>query len=81
MRAVLRLAVQNHGWAATQAGLKITVSLGLSERQQVETPAQWFARTDAAIYQAKHQGRNQVVQAAESPVASPITTDGAVDLA
>jgi len=59
----LRLAVQDHDWAAIQPGLTVTVSLGLSARQDGETVGQWFVRTDAALYQAKREGRNRVVQA------------------
>ncbi len=62
----LRLAVQNYDWEATQPGLKITLSQGLSGCQEHEALAHWFARTDAALYQAKDQGRNRVVQTAES---------------
>jgi diguanylate cyclase (GGDEF)-like protein len=60
---VLRLAVQDHDWEAIQAGLKITVSLGLSPQEEGETLDKWFARTDAALYRAKNQGRNRVVHA------------------
>lgn len=39
----------------------ITVSIGVSERVRGDTLQTWVARTDAALYQAKAGGRNQVV--------------------
>lgn len=40
----------------------VTLSIGLAEWAAFETPEQLIARADAALYQAKHQGRNRVVQ-------------------
>jgi diguanylate cyclase (GGDEF)-like protein len=40
-----------------------TVSLGMSEAPQHTTLDQWIARADAALYQAKQQGRNRVITA------------------
>jgi diguanylate cyclase (GGDEF)-like protein len=39
----------------------VTVSLGLSHVSRDDTPETWYARTDAALYRAKHTGRNRVV--------------------
>ncbi len=41
---------------------KVTLSIGLAEWAAFETPEQLIARADAALYQAKHLGRNRVVQ-------------------
>jgi diguanylate cyclase (GGDEF)-like protein len=47
-------AGQEHGVVTVSVGvMRITQPLG-------ETPDQWFALTDAALYEAKRQGRNQV---------------------
>lgn len=38
----------------------ITASIGVAECQAAETREQWFERADAALYQAKACGRNQI---------------------
>jgi diguanylate cyclase (GGDEF)-like protein/hemerythrin-like metal-binding protein len=45
----------------------ITVSIGGAECMPEETWEQWFQRADAALYQAKTNGRNQIQFASESP--------------
>ncbi|MFT3857887.1 MAG: GGDEF domain-containing protein [Aquabacterium sp.] len=40
---------------------RVTVSIGFTEVQLSETPSVAFARADQAVYEAKHEGRNQVV--------------------
>ncbi len=44
-------------------GVLITFSAGVAERSTGETPASLIPRADAALYQAKHRGRNQVIGA------------------
>ncbi len=39
----------------------LTVSIGGALLRPTEGPDAWFARADAALYRAKHQGRNQAV--------------------
>lgn len=39
----------------------LTVSLGVASRRKQDDPSSLFARADQALYQAKHRGRNQVV--------------------
>lgn len=41
----------------------VTASVGVAEAQPDDTAASWVARADAAMYLAKQQGRNQVVDA------------------
>ncbi|MCK6545217.1 GGDEF domain-containing protein [Myxococcota bacterium] len=45
--------------------LAITVSIGVSQIGDVEPPETWFARTDRALYAAKAQGRDRLVEAAK----------------
>jgi diguanylate cyclase (GGDEF)-like protein len=40
---------------------KVTVSVGFTEVQHNDTPSLAFSRADQGVYQAKHQGRNQVL--------------------
>ena len=45
----------------------LTVSIGVAECMPDETWEHWFQRADAALYQAKANGRNQVQFAPETP--------------
>jgi diguanylate cyclase (GGDEF)-like protein len=47
----------------------MTVSVGVCDVTQVQDMEHWFKRADAALYQAKHNGRNRVELAA--PLAEP----------
>ena len=40
---------------------KVTISLGFTEVMHNDTPSVAFSRADQGVYQAKHQGRNQVL--------------------
>ncbi|WP_070987898.1 GGDEF domain-containing protein [Halofilum ochraceum] len=40
--------------------LGITVSISVAEAEPEDTLTSWFASVDAMLYQAKHDGRNQV---------------------
>ncbi|MBL8251619.1 MAG: GGDEF domain-containing protein [Candidatus Competibacter sp.] len=42
-------------------GRIITASIGGALLQKDESPEAWFSRADAALYRAKHQGRNRAV--------------------
>jgi diguanylate cyclase (GGDEF)-like protein len=58
-----------------QAAEPVTVSIGVAELRNGETVAQWLARADAALYQAKYEGRNRVV--GEASAGTPRTPKGA----
>jgi len=63
LRMGLREAALPH--AASPLAGEVTLSMGLVSGQAMQTssPAQWLAQADLALYQAKAQGRNCVVQA------------------
>ena len=48
------------------AGERITVSIGVAAHLPGESIARWAGRADAALYQAKSQGRNCVVCAGDT---------------
>ena len=53
-------AVRTAGPADWAAGLKVTASFGVVERQAGETLEHMIGRADAALYQAKRDGRDRV---------------------
>jgi diguanylate cyclase (GGDEF)-like protein len=48
---------------AREGGWNISVSVGLAQLAEGETSEQWMVRADRALYTAKHEGRNRVVEA------------------
>jgi len=57
----LRQRVALHGWDAVAPGLAVTLSIGLTSAPPYDADA-LTARADAALYRAKTEGRNRVVQ-------------------
>lgn len=57
-----RLCHETQGLSQSLAkpGLNVTVSIGLACSDHYVSPAEILAAADLALYQAKHQGRNQV---------------------
>lgn len=60
----VRLQVQQHPFSVQS---RITVSIGISEYAPDEAIDSCIKRADDALYQAKHQGRNQIVEAHVHP--------------
>jgi len=59
----IREALQTHSIAFGKTSLKITLSMGVTDYRQGEALEMFMARADAALYQAKEQGRDRVVRA------------------
>jgi len=59
----LRKAVENNAFRYNNENLKITISIGVtSDIQDVNTPWEMFDLADKALYDAKENGRNRVVE-------------------
>lgn len=53
-------------------GMPVTVSIGAAVLHAGEDNAHWLVRADAAMYEAKHQGRNRAVIADGPDAATPV---------
>ena len=56
----LRSVVAGHAWSALALDLDVTCSIGLTMCRAGEGSAEMLARADAALYQAKSEGRNAI---------------------
>jgi diguanylate cyclase len=56
---LMRKRVESCGFHFHGAPVPITISCGLSQFREGDSPEQAFARADAALYRAKAQGRNR----------------------
>jgi diguanylate cyclase (GGDEF)-like protein len=63
----IRAAVDWHPWGQLQAGLQVTLSIGVAQRQPGESVHDALARADACMYAAKRHGRNRVESDATAP--------------
>ena len=65
----IRHAVAAHGWGAVlgEQAPAVTVSAGIATWRRDESPEAVLARADAALYDAKHLGRNRSVLAGGVP--------------
>jgi diguanylate cyclase (GGDEF)-like protein len=61
----LRLAIERHPWEDLSPGLRVTMSVGVTARQEECTVKALLERADACLYRAKHLGRNRVVTCRE----------------
>ena len=57
----IRLAIQAIDCSSFAPGLKLTVSIGLSERTGLSHHEKLASKADAKLYEAKRNGRNQVM--------------------
>ena len=60
----LRRAIENQEWPKQ---LKITASFGVAQMMEGESPTEFIARADKALYVAKAQGRNCVRSSTHGP--------------
>ncbi|MEH3055016.1 MAG: GGDEF domain-containing protein [Patulibacter minatonensis] len=62
-----------HAWRVdrTVDGLALTVSIGVTDRDVIDTTGTLLMRADAAVYRAKADGRDRVVLAGEDRVLRP----------
>lgn len=67
----MRLGVANSGLHASGEPLQITVSGGLAMFASGDDPAAVFERADAALYRAKHEGKNRIVLAEDASKRKP----------
>ena len=58
----LRVAVERYAWDDVAVGLLVTVSIGLCTQVTSTDTAEILSCADAALYKAKHAGRNQVAE-------------------
>lgn len=56
----LRIAVAEFDWRTTAAGLKVSVSIGVTNVTAEDAVDGALTRADECLYQAKHAGRNQM---------------------
>lgn len=56
----LRLEVAAYPWSTVAPGLRVTLSIGLSDELSVPTYEKLVALADGKLYEAKHSGKNQV---------------------
>jgi diguanylate cyclase (GGDEF)-like protein len=59
----LRLLIEGHDWDRLAPQLRVTASFGVASWQGDVAASELMARADAAMYRAKREGRNRVVQA------------------
>ena len=63
----IRHSVENYNFQSIAPGLKVTLSVGMSQYQPYERVEDSLARADSALYRAKNAGRNCVVVADMPP--------------
>jgi len=68
----LRQSIMAEPFATDAGPLRITISIGVAESSKLDTLKTLIARADAALYNAKHAGRNCVV-VSETPQADSHT--------
>jgi diguanylate cyclase (GGDEF)-like protein len=74
-RVFERFRQNMQAYAFPQVG-QVTISLGFTSVHSNDTPSAAFSRADQAVYQAKHQGRNQTLCFENLVSQGVITTEG-----
>jgi len=64
----LRRAVERYAWDGIAAGLRVTLSLGVSGWREAPHHEKMLTDADRYLYQAKHTGRNRTYSAADPAV-------------
>jgi len=59
----LRAIIADLDWSAFSPGMRVTVSAGVATLKLDETPDNFLARADGALYEAKARGRNRIASA------------------
>ena len=57
----LRRRIEDHPFAFEDRQIRLTISIGVAHLRPDEDADQFLGRADAALYRAKHEGRNRVV--------------------
>jgi diguanylate cyclase (GGDEF)-like protein len=55
-----RKLIEKHPWKTIHPDLNITMSLGLASNNDLSDISSLFELADTKLYEAKHNGRNQV---------------------
>lgn len=66
----IRLGVAAHTTAYQERDLRVTASVGVASLQRDDDMQSWFDRADRALYQAKQNGRDQIVVASRGAEAA-----------
>jgi diguanylate cyclase (GGDEF)-like protein len=56
----VRRSVQEHDWSSIRAGLRVTISIGVSALAGADAGRELIERADERLYRAKRSGRNRV---------------------
>ena len=67
----IRMAVEQHDWAAIEAGLVVTLSLGVARGEAGADASAVLREADACLYAAKRGGRNRTVTTGAAAATAP----------
>jgi diguanylate cyclase (GGDEF)-like protein len=57
----IRRALASHRWVAIEAGLRVTITIGVAQHWSGETAQELIRRADMALYLGKESGRDRLV--------------------